>query len=362
MRSLSFAACLAIAPTALLAQTATATDTTPKISFGAFVDGYYAWDFDRPAGFDRAYTTQPERHAEFNINLACADVQLDGPQYRGRLSLQAGTSVDELYAGQPQVGGIQYIQEASIGYRLSPQLWIDGGIFASYIGLEGWISRDNLTYTRSMIADNSPYYEGGVKLTWTPSSRLTALFAIVNGWQIISNFNTPPGVGVRLDYGLSPVITLSYDNFLGNAAPDTAVPRVRFFNDVIVQFNPNARWQLAASFDLGLQSRTASANGTATWNGASLIAKYHATQTLAFVGRIERYADPSSAIIQTGLDGRWFTANGGSFGIDVTPVHRLMWRSELRGLFGDKAVFPLHHAGDYSRNDGFVVTSLALTI
>jgi hypothetical protein len=48
--------------------------------------------------------------------------------------------------------------------------------------------------------------------------------------------------------------------------------------------------------------------------------------------------------------------------VDVSPVSRLLWRTEVRGLRADRPVFPLHHAGNYSRNDGFVVTSLALTI
>jgi hypothetical protein len=43
----------------------TSNDTLPKRTFGGFVDTYYAWDFDRPHTFDRVYTTQPARHAEF---------------------------------------------------------------------------------------------------------------------------------------------------------------------------------------------------------------------------------------------------------------------------------------------------------
>jgi len=43
---------------------AAAADTTPVRTYGGFVDTYYAWDFDRPPKFDRAYTTQPARHAE----------------------------------------------------------------------------------------------------------------------------------------------------------------------------------------------------------------------------------------------------------------------------------------------------------
>jgi hypothetical protein len=359
---------LCLAPVRVGAQpSTTAADTAPKISFGAFIDGYYAWDFDRPYNFDRAYTTQPARHAEFNINLAYVEAKLTAPNFRGRLALQFGTSVQENYASEPHIGEVsgpsvaEFIQEATAGYKLGPTLWIDGGIFAAHLGYEGWISRDNLTYTRSMMADNSPYYEAGVKLTWTPSVAVATQFLVINGWQDISNYNTPPALGARIDYTVSPVLTLSYDNFFGIISPDTVIPQVRFFNDWIAQYNPTARWQLAATFDLGLQSRTASANGTATWVAGALIAKYHATAKVGIVGRVERYADPSRAIVQTNLPAT-FEASGASLGVDVSPVSRLLWRTEVRGLRADRPVFPLHHAGNCSRNDGFVVTSLALTI
>ena len=58
-------------PALVAAQSAPAApDTTPKITFGGFVDGYDAFDFNRPATFDRSFTTQPARHNEFNVNLA----------------------------------------------------------------------------------------------------------------------------------------------------------------------------------------------------------------------------------------------------------------------------------------------------
>ncbi|HXB23157.1 MAG TPA: outer membrane beta-barrel protein [Gemmatimonadaceae bacterium] len=359
---------LCLAPVRVGAQASTpAADTTPKITFGAFIDGYYAWDFDRPYNFDRAYTTQPARHAEFNINLAYVEAKLTAPNFRGRLAVQFGTSVQDLYAAEPHIGEVsgpsvaEFIQEATAGYKLSSTLWIDGGIFAAHTGYEGWISRDNLTYTRSLMADYSAYYEAGVKLTWSPSQAVAAQFLVLNGWQDISNYNTPPALGARVDYTVSPVLTLSYDNFVGVVSPDTVIPQVRFFNEWIAQYNPTARWQLAAAVDLGLQSRTASAHGTATWDGAALIAKYHPTAKVGVVGRIERYADPSRAIVQTNLPVT-FEASGASLGVDVSPVSRLLWRTEARALRADRPVFPLHHAGGYSRNDGFVVTSLALTI
>ena len=342
------------------------SDSTPKRSFGGFVDTYYAWDFDRPAKFDRAFTTQPARHAEFNVNLAFIETKWTGPRYRGRLALQWGTSVQANYAGEPKIGGVsgpnvsQFLQEAVVGYQLGPSLWIDGGIFLSHLGYESWISRDNLAYSRSMVADFSPYYEAGVKVTWAASQKLTAMIAVLNGWQDISAYNTPPAGGFRLDYAPTPKLTLTYDNFIGNAAADSLPAQIRWYHDVVVQYNPGARWQFAAVYSIGSQSRSTPANGTASWWGTTAIAKYHLTSRVSLVGRGEAYSDPSQIIVVTGLPQSFQTASG-SLGIDVNFIGPVLWRSEFRGFHSKQAVWPLHTVSEHSRNESFIVTSMALT-
>jgi Putative beta-barrel porin-2, OmpL-like. bbp2 len=92
----------AVAPTA--GDTAAAhssPDTAVTVSFGGFVDNYYAYDFGRPVNFDRPFTTQAVRHNEFNVNLVWLEAKVSGPRVRGRLALQAGTSVQSNYAGEP---------------------------------------------------------------------------------------------------------------------------------------------------------------------------------------------------------------------------------------------------------------------
>ena len=343
-----------------------ANDTVPKRTFGGFVDTYYAWDFDRPHTFDRAFTTQPARHAEFNVNLAYIETKWTGPRYRGRLALQWGTSVQANYAGEPKIGGVsgpnvsQFLQEAVVGYQLGPSLWIDGGIFLSHLGYESWISRDNLAYTRSMVADFSPYYEAGVKMTWTASQKLTATFIIINGWQDISTYNTPPAGGVRVDYALTPALTLTYDNFIGNAAADSLPVQIRFYHDVVAQYNPGTRWQFAAVYSIGSQSRSTPSNGTASWWGTTAIAKYHLTSRVSLIGRGEAYSDPSQVIVVTKLPASFQTVSG-SMGVDVNFVGPVLWRTEFRGYHSKQAVWPLNSVGEYAPNDSFIVTSLALT-
>src|SRR5581483_2607069 len=164
------------------------------------------------------------------------------PRVRGRLALQAGTSVQSNYAGEPTNGAIsgptlaRHIQEATAGFLVTRGLWVDAGIYLSHIGQESWISRDNPTYTRSLIADYTPYYEAGVKATWAATSRATLQLHALNGWQNISETNDDKALGFRVDYVVSPHVTVGYDNFLGNELPDTVVARVRFFNEVFGAF------------------------------------------------------------------------------------------------------------------------------
>ena len=131
MMSLVVAAALAAASMPQSADTlptaapAVRTDSTPKPSvvFGAFIDTYFAWDFGQPDSFDRPYTTQPARHDEFNVNLAFLEAKLTGEKVRGRVALQAGTSVQANYAGEPNVGSVsgddlaRIIQEAWVGVK-----------------------------------------------------------------------------------------------------------------------------------------------------------------------------------------------------------------------------------------------------
>ncbi len=108
------------------------------VAFGAFVDGNYVWDSGRPRAFDRVFTTQPARHKEINVNLAFVEPSVNGERVRGRIAaLQAGTSVQSNYAGEPEVGAVsggalsRTLLEATAGMRVHPRLRVDGGLYFS---------------------------------------------------------------------------------------------------------------------------------------------------------------------------------------------------------------------------------------
>lgn len=368
---------------------AAVADTAPKIAFGAFLDGYYAYDFGRPPTVDRSFaggalfTTQPARHNEFNVNLAYAEAKLDAPKYHGRVALQFGTSVQSNYIGEPRVGQVsgpnvqQYIQEAFAGVKLGRNLWVDGGIFFSNVGMEGFVSRDQLTYSRALVSDYSPYYSAGVRAIYSVDSKLTARLDVVNGWQNISENNSGKGAGIRLDYAPNANATLSYYNLFS----DEAGTRLRTFNGVGAKVT-SGKLTVLGQADVGTQARPAGSGGHSTWYGLLGVARVRVTPTVALVGRLERYADPDQAILSTGtrtvpavvppgapadapttatVANPAFRGNGASVGVDVQPFSRVLFRTELRGFRNRDAAFPDGRNPDPRRADGFAVISLALT-
>jgi hypothetical protein len=353
------------APAATLAQGSAAADTAVTVIFGGFVDGYYAYDFNRPANFDRSFTTQPARSNEFNVNLAFVEASLGASRLRGRAALQAGTSVQANYAAEPTNGAFsgsdvaRFIQEAYVGYQVVPSLWVDGGIFFSNMGMESWVSRDNPTYTRSLVAEYSPYYSAGVKATWQATPRLALRLDVVNGWQNISETNTDKGAGGRLDFTPAPGTTLSYYNYFGSEVGG----RLRIFNGVGVKASPTPVLQLLGQFDVGSQEREGDGGGRSTWYGFTAIGRVRVTPAVALSGRLERFDDGDQVLIATGSGSPAFRANGGSVGVDVSPQPRVLWRTEVRAFSGKDPVFPdrSDDGPGLSKSSALVVSSLALT-
>lgn len=348
------------------APSTSAPDTAVTITFGAFVDGYYAYDFNRPANLDRAFTTQAARHNEFNVNLAYVDASLSGTRLRGRFAAQFGTSVQANYAAEPRLGTLsgpdvsRYLQEAFVGYRVIPSLWLDGGVFFSPFGSESWISRDNWTYTRSLIAENSPYYEAGVKATWQASPALAVQLHLINGWQNISETNSAKAGGVRVDYTLAPGMTLAYDGFVGNEAPDSLPARTRLWHEGIITMPITAQLQLRGTVDYGTERRS-DAGGNAAWRGYAAIARYQPGPRVALAVRAERYSDPEQVIVTTGQS-YGLRASGWSVNADVAPHPRMLWRTECRVLTARDPVFPSRRdASGLATRDPVLVSSLALT-
>lgn len=359
MRAAVMGACMA----GLVASQARAQDSTavrPTVS--GFLDAYYAWDPGRPPGHDRPFVTQPARANEFNLNLAHIALSLDQPRFRARVALQAGTSVQANYAAEPRTGSVsgpdlvRHIQEATVGVRAAKSVWVDAGIYLSYIGWEGWVSAGNPTYTRSMVAEFSPYYLSGARVTWTATPRLTLQAHLMNGWQIVSENNESKALGFRADYTVSKGLGLVYAAFVGNEQPAGTPATPRIFQQVMAR-GSSGRFNWQGQFDLGRESRRGTSR---TWYGGAAIGQWAFAAHTAAAVRFERYSDPDQAIVAT-HQAAGLVANGWSAGVDRTVAGGVLWRTEVRQIHATTALFPESDPAGRSKTSASLVTSLAVT-
>ena len=90
------------------------------ITFGAYLDAYYAYAFAPPPAGTRSYTTQPLYHNELAVNFAFLSAEYASGDVRGRLAVQFGSYVEANYAAEPDFW--RNIYEAYAGYRIAENL------------------------------------------------------------------------------------------------------------------------------------------------------------------------------------------------------------------------------------------------
>jgi hypothetical protein len=321
---------------AVFAQNEVTITQKPKINLSGFLDAYYVYDFNQPTTIKRqSFLFNHNRHNQPNLNLGIIKLNLDHQKYRANLALHAGTYSKDNYASEP--GILKNIFEANVGFSLNKEhnLWLDAGIFASHIGFESAISSDNWTMTRSILAENSPYFLSGAKLTYNPNEKWKIGLLILNGWQRIQPLkgNSLPSFGTQMCYTPTNNISLNWNTFIGTDDPDLD-RRMRYFNNFYGQFKLTEKFGLIAGFDIGAQ-QTSKKNTTYNfWLSPVLIGQYVIDEQWKTALRAEYYQDKNGVIISTPtLNG--FRTSGLSLNLDYSPLSSLLFRIEGRWLNGD---------------------------
>lgn len=323
---------------------ANAQDTTgagkdaAKLTFSGYAEAYYSYDFNHPADHLKpGFIYSHNRHNELNLNLAFVKVNYTSDRVRGNVAIMAGTYAQYNLAAEPDL--LRHVYEANAGVRIGKDLWVDAGILPSHIGFESAIGKDCYTLTRSMAADNSPYYEAGAKITWNPDEKWTFAAMYLNGWQRIRRVdgNQTPAFGTQVTFKPSDKITLNYSTFIGNDKPDS-VRQMRYFNNLYGIFTITDKFSLIAGFDYGFEQQEKGSGDMNGWYSPVVIARYAFTGKLALAGRAEYYSDEHGVIISTGTPHGFKTA-GYSLNLDLTPVPNVMFRLEGRLLSSKDEVF-----------------------
>ena len=341
-----------------------AQDSTQKnnpFSFGGYVEAYYSYDFNKPVDNNRpSFIYSHNRHNEFNVNLGLLKASYNTDWIRGNIALATGTYMNANYAAEP--GVLKNIYEANAGVKISKSknLWIDIGIMPSHIGFESARSYDCWNLTRSIIADNTPYYESGAKVTYTSDNNKWMVSALaLNGWQRIQRVsgNSLMSWGAQLQFKPSENITLNYSGFAGSDKPDSA-RQWRYYHNTYAIFQLNSHWGLTLDFDFGQEQKAKESKSLSNLYGTAVILRYSFAGSWALAARGEFYSDEDGVIINTGTPNGFKTV-GASLNIDKSINSHLLWRAEIRTFQSKDDIFTKGSA--LTNTNTALTTSLAIS-
>ncbi len=240
---------------------AVAQDSTKAGSFtiSGYAEAYYLYDANRPLNNTRpGFVYSHNRANEVNVNLAFLKGTYNAERLRASLAIGAGTYMNANMAAEP--GVLKNIYEANAGVKLlEDSQSLAGCRYHAFAYRFRTAPSEKITgqLTRSMAADNSPYYEAGAKLGYTSKNEKWYLAALyLNGWQRIQRIdgNSTPAFGTQVTFKPSSSVTLNYSTFAGNDKPDS-VRLMRYFHNVYGIFTVSEKFGLTAGFDYGMEQK-----------------------------------------------------------------------------------------------------------
>lgn len=314
-------------------------DSTKSFNVSAYIETYYSYDISNPFNNEKPdFNYNYKKHNQLNLNLAFIKASYENKRLRSNLALMIGDYAKYNLSNEPSWA--KPLFEANIGYKPFKQynFWIDAGVMPSHIGFESAIGGDCYNVTRSILAENSPYYESGIKLSYTaPKENLYVAFLVLNGWQKIEipSSNFTPSVGVQLNYKAAKNLTINYSNFVGSLNFDST-NAVRTFHNFYAIYEASEMFSFIGGFDIGTQKPKQVK--TAVWYTPVLISKIKLNNKHTIAGRLEYYHDKNQIMIPTAtLNG--YQTFGASMNYDFQISPKMLWRTELKRYSSKDPIF-----------------------
>lgn len=351
-------AILLVVTTSVFSQEETKEETKEeskvKVDFSGYLETFYGYDFNKPTAATRLdWIYNHSRHNEFSINMGMLRSSITYENIYANIAIQAGTYVDDNYTAE----SLKLFHEAFIGVYLDSDKKhiVEAGIMPSYIGFESASTFSNLTLTRSIMAESSPFYFTGVKYNYIPNDKWSLAFVTTNGWQRIEKPNNKalPTFGTQIMYSPNDKMTINWSTFIGDEPIGATVLRTRYFNNLFLDYGWNDKWRSILGFDMGYQ-RNFAGDDFQDWKTVTFITQYAVSEKWNVAARAEYFEDQENVIVGVGAP---FEVFGASFNVDFIPNSKLKLRTEAK-WFDSKE--PIFNKGIGTTNSNFFVsTSLA---
>jgi len=332
------------------------SDTIQALNLSAYAEGYFSYDFSDPNNKEKPqFIYNHKRHNAIQVNLAFVKAQVNKKHVRGNVALMFGNYARYNLSEEPHWA--QAIFEANVGVQLSQKnkIWLDAGIMPSHIGFESAIGAYCWTLTRSILAENSPYFETGLKISsLSKNEKWTLALFVLNGWQRIRGLQNGerPSLGLQISHRPNSEWILNYSNFIG-AKKQVDQHSWRVFHNFYGIYEPNSKMAWTLGFDLGTDVGLDNEYGL--WFSPVVIGRYTINHKNKLAARLEYYHDAHQIMVPT-LSEKGFQTFGASLNYDYQLKANLLWRSEIKMYQSKEAIF-------YGGNGNYAfTTSLCLKI
>jgi hypothetical protein len=307
-----------------------------RLSLEGYVDVYYSYAFSHPVGGTRPYVVNYNRDNEINLDLAYISLKYTTDRLRATFTPGYGTYMNANYAAERQT--LQNILEASVGIKLfkNKEIWLDGGVFSSPYTNESVYSFDQLTYTRSMGAENTPYYLTG------------AYFYLLNGWQVIESQHDPLDYGTQLEYKPNAAWDINFNTYVGNeSSVDNPGYRTRYFADLYATYTASDKWSFSADGYSGWQRRLEGDEmKTRQWWNSNFCVRYILSPGNSVSARVEYFDDAYEILAKPVTNVSGFKLGGGSLGYNLNITNDAMLRFEGRYFRAGEELYVLRNGTD----------------
>jgi hypothetical protein len=299
-------------------------DTTINLS----VDGYYAYNFNRPIGRVNLLRAYDVLSNAFSLNQASVIFEhapdvASGRRFGARIDLQFGQATETLQGNplnEPRPQTYRHIFQA-YGTYVAPfgkGLTVDFGKWASSLGIENNYTKDQMNYSRSYWFNFLPFYHMGVRANLKLNDALALNYWVVNGTQQTEPFNGFKDQLIGLAIQPHKTVSWTMNYYLGQEHPDVipvpntgVVPLQPGLSFEPIRPAPDGKlhvldsyvtWQTTPKLTLAVEGdyviqrlwkddapgRSAAPSHV---TGGAVYARYQVTPTLALAGRAEYLSD-----------------------------------------------------------------------
>ena len=194
------------------------------------IDGYYGYNFNRPAGGINLLRAYDVTGNSFSLSQAAVVIEQApdvpaGRRFGMRLDLQYGQATETVQGNagnepRPQVYRNVWQAYGTYVAPIGKGVTVDFGKFAGALGYETNYTKDNFNYSRAYFFNYLPFYHFGFRASYPVSDKLTAMYWLVNGANQSEDFNGFKSQALLLTYKPTKRVTVQANYYAGQEQRD----------------------------------------------------------------------------------------------------------------------------------------------